>query len=112
MSKIKIHCDDCIQILGNEYYQVHRWLDKMNNDFPIDVFSDYHRSFRHNSYGLRILKSISYKHEIAGRIHLIRDYYDKFTYKSISDIIKESNKLLIYYNNLNNFNKKSLWLLE
>jgi hypothetical protein len=119
MPDFKTHCEDCEMILGKPYEFVHQWLDVMNSIFPFQIFSDYHRSFRHNSYGIAYLESVSYKHGLAGRIHIIKDYCAMYTeesflikddfmlfhekLKNASDIMKYSNKALMYFNNLKNF---------
>lgn len=107
MAKISVHCRDCESILGRPFTDVHKWLDEMNSVFPFQVFSDYHRSFRHNSYGIAILRDISIMHEIAGRIHLIRDYYHMLNRRdyinNMPEIIRKSNIVLVYFNNLEKF---------
>lgn len=107
MAKISVHCRDCEEIIGDSFLEVHEWLDGMNKYFPFQIFSDYHRSFRHNSYGIAILRSKSFQHELAGRIHLLRDYYQILSRREYVDnnkeIIRKSNMILPYFNNLEKF---------
>lgn len=107
MAKISVHCKDCKEILGRNFIDVHQWLDELNGYFPFQIFSDYHRSFRHNSYGIEYLKSVSFQYELAGRIHLLRDYYQVLSSWEYVDnneeIIRKSNIVLVYFNNLEKF---------
>lgn len=107
MAKISVHCRDCEEILGDSFLEVHEWLDGMNKYFPFQIFSDYHRSFRHNSYGITILGSRSFQHELAGRIHLLRDYYhvlSRWEYvDNTEEIIRKSNMVIVYFNDIEKF---------
>ena len=77
MAHIDQHCRDCLRLLRKSYNEVHMWIDRMAGDFPIQLFQDYHRSFRHNSYGLSVIRSkFGPEAEIAGKIHLVRDCED------------------------------------
>lgn len=75
MSEIKNHCEDCEALLGDACLEVHEFLDQYAPFFPIRVFYEYHRSFLHNSYGLKLIKEkwgeIGAK---AAMIHLVRDW--------------------------------------
>lgn len=107
MAKISSHCKDCLEILGKDYREVHEWLDNVCSIFPFQIFSDYHRSFRHNSYGVKIWRSVSFGHELAVRLHLIRDYDMVIVHHEYKDnidkIMRKSNKALVFFNNLENF---------
>ena len=77
MAHIDQHCRDCLRLLRKSYNDVHMWIDHMAGDFPIQLFQDYHRSFRHNSYGLSVVRSkFGPKAELAAKIHLVRDCED------------------------------------
>jgi len=94
---------DCLHLLDKPMPQVHEWLDEMNEIFPFQLFGDYHRSFRHNSYGVEYC---SMKWGIDGKnaslIHLLRDWNDSVYIKhmNLEKVLKESKKALIYFNTL------------
>jgi hypothetical protein len=69
------HCKDCLVLLGKGYLDVHLFLDKMNKEFPYQIFGDYHRTFLHNTYGLAIIRDkMGEGAHQAGLIHLHADY--------------------------------------
>ena len=43
MADLKTHCRDCVQELGEEFRQVHEWLDELFKYTGSD-----HREYRHN----------------------------------------------------------------
>jgi len=104
MATINKHCDDCKDVLGKEYKNIHIWLDCYARIFPIKIYSDYHRSFRHNSYGIECAKKLFGKTASeAVKIHLVRDMddilprdFDIWDYKNVID------KMLLYFNDMNN----------
>lgn len=107
MAHIDVHCKDCKRLIGNHFNDVHMWIDHMAGDFPIQLFQDYHRSFRHNSYGLSVVRSkFGPKAELAAKIHLVRDCEDwlcpKFEQYSIEGILELLPKALLYLNDLQN----------
>lgn len=100
MSDIKQHCRDCIELLGKEFYEIHRWLDQYVKLFPIGSYQDYHRSFLHNSYGIEIIKvKWGGEAERAAKIHLARDFDDQ---APIGRLPKLTNKAIMWFNNLTN----------
>ena len=104
MANLNKHCKDCKDILGKEYGHVHIWLDFYARIFTLRPYSDYHRTFRHNSYGLKVVEEIWGKWAMeAAKIHLVRDIdefwpkdFDIFDYKNV---IGEALK---YFNNMEN----------
>jgi hypothetical protein len=61
-------------ILGEEFEEVHRWLDEFAKKYPPPLFSEYHRKFRHNDAGVKeINETFGAKAADAAKIHLIRD---------------------------------------
>lgn len=77
MAFVKDHIEDCLRFLDKPYEKVHKWLDNYANAFPVSIFNDYHRTFRHNTYGLEFLHAMwGPNAKEAGRIHLIRDYLE------------------------------------
>jgi hypothetical protein len=104
MAMIEQHIEDCMNLIGEPHVKVHRWLDEYAKLFSISFFNDYHRTFRHNTYGLECIKGMwGYDAEKAGRLHLIRDYLERpLKGKMIVDkYIKGNNfnKMMKYWNN-------------
>jgi len=71
MAHWKIHAQHCKELLGNEHYVVHQWLDELvGKTWP----SKYHRTYRHHSEGLEEIREKwgdeAYK---AGMIHILTD---------------------------------------
>ena len=52
MATLKVHEEDCLERLGNSFTEVHRWLDEFAKKYPVTVFEDQHRQYRHNKEGL------------------------------------------------------------
>lgn len=99
MASIETHCDDCIELLGDNFVHVHKWLDQYAKDFPVQIWNDYHRSFLHNSYGVEIIRAKwGIESEIAA-LHLARDFNDVAPVGKLSEIVNIS---LVWFNNLNN----------
>ena len=101
MARFNEHIKDCENILGHGYNKVHRWLDNYADVFPIKIYGGYHRTFRHNKWGLHQIKNNwGEKAMEAGKIHLVRDVYDIYD-KRTFDILDYKNyigKALIYFN--------------
>jgi len=99
------HKKDCMSILGTDCENVHVFLDQYAEIFPIEVFSDYHRSFLHNTYGVTICRSIwGPVGEKAAIIHVVRDFVmEPIHDKTMKWVMKNSKKALVYFNNLENF---------
>lgn len=104
MTFVKEHIKDCEKYLGEPYEEVHKWFDEFSKLFQPSVFNDYHRTFRHNSYGLTCIKGMWGKEaELAGRIHLVRDYLEgpipneNILQKYING--KHFNKMMKFWNN-------------
>lgn len=75
MAYIREHMKDCERVLGKPYEQVHKFLDQYAELFPVTIFTEYHRSFLHNKYGLEITKALwGLEAEKAAKIHIARDY--------------------------------------
>ena len=108
MAGIDQHCKDCINLLGEHFNDVHMWLDEIAGILPIGLFYDYHRSFRHNSYGLAVVRSLfgpaAY---VAAKIHLVRDCEDwmcplTFEGYSLDEILEKLPGSLLFLNDLEN----------
>jgi hypothetical protein len=60
--------------LGNEFCEVHTWLDNLTEKYPIHKYGEYHRRFRHNIEGLNeIEKRWGKKGRKAGELHILND---------------------------------------
>lgn len=95
--------EDCERLLNNPCYNVHIWLDGMTMYFPVGFFGDYHRSFRHNSYGIGYVKEKwGYEAEKAAKIHIVRDFDDKIILDTYKDLNKWYNKAIMWFNNPEN----------
>ena len=102
MATVNQHCDDCKDILGHEYRNVHIWLDYYARVFTIIPYGGYHRTFRHNSYGLKCIMDMWGKEAMESvKIHLVRDI-DEFWSKdfNIWDYRNVVPETMDYFNNL------------
>lgn len=100
MANIKQHCKDCVELLGKEFYETHKWLDQYVQVFGIGIFQDYHRSFLHNSYGVEVIKTRwGERAEEAAKIHLARDFDDRALIKRLPKLVNEA---IIWFNDLTN----------
>ena len=108
MASIDQHCKDCINLLGEHFDEVHRWIDELAGIMPIQFLSDYHRSFRHNSYGIAVVRSLfGPKAETAAKIHLVRDCEDwmcpnGFESYSLDELLEKLPGSLLFLNDLTN----------
>lgn len=106
MPRHEIHAEDCQLMLDNPCEEVHAWLDGLAGLFPPPYWGLYHRSFRHNSYGLAYCQARwGSLGEMAFRIHLVRDRDDAVKIRNypLKGIVTMSNKALLFFNNLENF---------
>lgn len=100
MPGMKVHCTDCRKLLGEEFPEVHRWLDQYVKDFPPPVFFDYHRSLVHNSYGLTIVRAEwGQKAYEAARLHLARDFDDNATIERLPKLV---DRAVMWFNDVEN----------
>jgi hypothetical protein len=103
MARIEEHMKDCKRMLGKPYKRVHEFLDQYAEMFPVRIFTEYHRSFLHNKYGLEIIKGWwGLEAEKAGQIHIIRDY-SELPVKDWKAIDRYLNRSLLYFHYLDNF---------
>lgn len=92
---------DCLHLLQKPMWEVHAWLDEMNRVFPFQLFYDYHRSFRHNSWGVQqCLEMWGPDGEKAARIHLLRDWDDQVMVKwmNLEEALDKSAGCLLHFN--------------
>ena len=102
MATVNKHCDDCKDILDKEYRYVHIWLDFYARVFTIRPYGVYHRSFRHNDYGLKVIEGMwGREAREAAKIHLVRDIDDSwpedFNIWDYKNVIKET---MEYFNKM------------
>lgn len=72
MSSLKDHCADCKLALGEEFKDVHIWLDEMYKYTPGDFR---HRAYRHHDLGIRQVKEKwGDKAAQAAEIHIRKDF--------------------------------------
>jgi hypothetical protein len=74
MAKQQTHIEDCKRLLGVGYSHIHEWLDEYAEEYPIHIYLEYHRQFRHTEEVLKNQFKIWGHYEIiAAKIHIIRD---------------------------------------
>lgn len=68
------HEEDCKQLLGDPFVEVHRYLDALAAEFPVEKFDAYHRQFRHIKAGVEYCRE-QWGEEAAKAavIHIFRD---------------------------------------
>ncbi len=87
MAKIKTHIEDCKQVLGEGYEEVHRWLDHFAKEWNPSIHLEYHRQFRHHAEGVKEAgKKWGYYSEVAAKLHIIRDCYMYIPYFDINTL--------------------------
>lgn len=103
MAYRKTHIEDCERLLGKGYDHVHKWLDKYAEDYPPNVFLEYHRKFRHNKDALeKQFKIWGYYDIMAAKIHIVRDVELYVLQKPMNQVeIEEIEKL--YEKAINNY---------
>ncbi len=99
--KFREHMEDCRLLLGNDWKDVHLFLDKMAKEFPINVFGEYHRTFLHNTYGLTIIEhKIGKEAYLAGLIHLHADYLEaRVCHLDLITVIRRAKKNMPWWDN-------------
>ena len=105
MAKIKDHAEDCRRLLGKPFLEVHKFLDQYAKIFPpVNSYLDYHRTFLHNSYGIKIIRAKwGYKASMAGLVHLYRDYFEgPIKHMSLKSILKKVPRAMLFFNSLTN----------
>lgn len=71
MSEYKVHCADCKRLLGEEFGEVHEWLDEF---FMLPKYGTHHRKVRHNQKGVEEVKAKwGIRAAWAAEIHIKRD---------------------------------------
>jgi len=76
MARLTVHKLDCVNYLGEGFEQVHLWLDEFAKKYPVEVFEDKHRSFRHNKEGVEEVRKLwGDKAARAAELHIARDEF-------------------------------------
>jgi hypothetical protein len=69
MADVKTHCRDCFEELGQEFKEVHEWLDEAFSYVGPD-----HRGYRHNRRGVEeVRRRWGDRAARAAEIHIRRD---------------------------------------
>ncbi|MHB8150294.1 MAG: DUF6915 family protein [Desulfobulbia bacterium] len=69
MAYLYEHCADCRRLLGNEWKEVHKWLDALYKEY-----GQSHRCHRHHAEGIEeVRKMWGDEAAIAAKIHIIVD---------------------------------------
>lgn len=101
MAFLDEHCEDCKVLLGNAWLDVHLWLDRKARDYPPAIYGEYHRTFRHNTWGLTVLElKLGEEAKKAGYIHLLRDYLEgQIVHKGLDTVIRHAKKIMPWWDN-------------
>jgi len=105
MARLDRHELDCLHVVGKPMTEVHLWLDALNRVFPFQLFGEYHRTFRHNAFGVQVcLENWGPDGQKAALVHLVRDWNDTFVLKQMhpEDVLRQAGKALVFFNNVEN----------
>ncbi len=70
MARTEIHCQDCLLELGEDFRQVHEWLDEFARQ---NILS--HRKYRHHIEGIEKVRKIwGDRAARAAEIHIRKDW--------------------------------------
>jgi hypothetical protein len=76
MANLSEHEKDCKERLGKPFTEVHLWLDEFAKKYPVTIFEDQHRKYRHNKQGLEEIREMWGDEAVeAGLLHLVRDTF-------------------------------------
>lgn len=83
MPSLKMHCQDCVEKLGEPFEYVHQWLDELWPTLKLQ-----HRAVRHNDAGVEYVRQTwGERAAEAARLHIQLD--EDFEYKDGLWIRKE-----------------------
>lgn len=83
MATREVHERDCVDILGKPFTEVHKWLDEYVKQYPVTIFEDQHRKFRHNKNGVEeVRKMWGCVAASAAILHIVRDEFGEITAKN------------------------------
>lgn len=102
MAKVEEHMNDCEKLLGDPWKRVHKFLDQYAEIFPVTIFTEYHRSFLHNKYGVETVKAMwGPEAGMAAMIHIARDYAE-LPMTEWKRVNMHLGRALLYFNYLDN----------
>ena len=102
MARIKEHMGDCRRLLNESHKQVHKFLDQYAELFPVEIFTEYHRGFLHNRYGIEVVRSLwGVEAGQAAIIHIVRDYTEQ-PIRKWKQVNIHYGKALMHFNRLEN----------
>ena len=102
MAQVEEHMSDCKVLLGHPWERVHEFLDQYAEMFPVAIFTEYHRSFLHNKYGIEVVRAMwGLEAEKAAIAHVAGDYAElpMTDWKRVNMYI---DRALLYFNYLDN----------
>lgn len=74
MAKISTHCEDCENVFGKPFKEIHEWMDYYAKKWNPFTYLEYHRQFRHHAKGIQeVIDTWGYYAGQAAKLHLIRD---------------------------------------
>ena len=74
MARLKTHEEGCQRLLGSPHTDIHKWLDEYAEKYPVQVYFEYHRKFRHTEEALtKQFPHWNHQQQLAAKIHIIRD---------------------------------------
>ena len=83
MASFEEHCADCHRELGEDFEQVHIWLDEL-----FKVLGPKHRSARHHTGGVEQVRRLwGDRAAQAAEIHIRRDYAGKLPDEESAQVI-------------------------
>lgn len=89
MATIETHCQDCIEVFGEDFKYVHKWLDEYAKKYNQFTYLEYHRKFRHHNKGVEeVIEKWGYYAGQAAKLHIIRDY-EVYLLTPLMDVIRE-----------------------
>jgi hypothetical protein len=81
MAYLHEHCADCLRIIGQEWHEIHKWVDEFSGQYRED-----HRRYRHHAEGVEEVRLIwGDEAALAAQIHIIVDCWsipDKIDYET------------------------------
>ena len=101
---------DCLHLFQKPMAEVHEWLDGLNCVYPFQLFGEYHRTFRHNGYGVRYcLEKWGPDGEKAALVHLLRDWDDRAFVKqhNFEQLLPYMRKALMWFNQM----PEDMWVM-
>lgn len=84
--KLEDHCEECEEILGKPFREVHLWLDEFAKNYPWQEKYK-HRKFRHHKEGVEEARKLfGDEGAKAAELHIMSDNYGWIPNKNDYDI--------------------------